>query len=283
LRIFAAEPEMDLEQTLKRIAKLWAGDQDYVLLLKVWKLAEEAVLAFPSTVGLYSTFGFTWYRLWHRPFIPNLAAVPEEERAFYEDYICTTPHNPNNIDLSKDVLFQLTTPERCEEDLKRMDENLWAPLDQAIRLLAEHLNSQFKEFEPKNVLYDQWIRLRALRCWFRTHHSVAAWIAGVYGYMQATAVEDKVRYRAMVRTMMEKEIANSEELLELWQTAKIDFMAIAESGETPLIYGRRFGENLQRRIQLMQRHMDDEPFIDAEYIEKKAGQMIGHADLHKVY
>lgn len=283
MRIYSSDPEMDLDQALKRIAKQWAGDQDAALLLKVWKLAEEAVLAFPSTVGLYSTFGFTWYRLWHRPLVPNLQAVPEEERAFYEDYICTTPHNPNNVDLSKDVLFALTTPERCEEDLTRMDENLWPPLDQAIQMLAEHLNSQYQEFEPDNVLYDQWIRLRALRCWLRTQHSVAAWIAGVHGYMQATEATEKQRYRAMIRTMMEQEIDNSQHLLELWQTAKVEFMAIADKGETPLIYGRRFGENLQRRIQLMQRHMDDEPYIEPDYIEKMAARMVGHPDLNKVY
>ena len=42
-------------------------------------------------------------------------------REYYENYMCTTPHNPNNIDLSRDVLFQLTNPEKCAIDIKRID------------------------------------------------------------------------------------------------------------------------------------------------------------------
>ncbi|NLP12249.1 hypothetical protein GX408_17760 [bacterium] len=283
LRNFAADPAMDLQTTLIRCAKRWAGEVDYPTLLSAWELTEEAVLSFPLSIGLYATFGFSWFRLWQRPFIPNLAVISDEDRAYYEDYICTTPHNPNNIDLSKDVLFELVTPERCEADLQRMDANTWKPLDQAIALLSEKLNTQLKEIDADHVLYDQWIRLRALRCWLRTQHSVLAWVAGVHGYLRAEDAEERQRYRQMVRVMMEREIENSQELVELWRTAKVDFMAVAEQGETPLIHGKRFGDNLLKRIQLMQTHMEDEPAIESDYIEKMSARMLGRFDLNRVY
>lgn len=275
LSAFAADAKMDFEKVLKRIARRWAGEENLNTLLAAWQLAEEAILAFPVTNGLYSTFGFTWFRLWQRPFTPNLETIPDQERRYYEDHICTTPHNPNNVDLAQDVLFTLVTPQRCEEDMQRMDDHLWLPLDKAIRLLAEKLDSQYAEIEPSNVLYDQWIRLRALKCWFRTQYSVNAWVAGVHGYLRANQDSEKKRYRAMIREMMIQEIENSQELFELWQTAKIEFMAIADQGETPLIHGRCFGENLLKRIELMQAHLEDEPYINGDYINVKSLQEFG--------
>ena len=227
MRCYAADPEMDLDKTLRSIALKWAGDEDASTLLSAWQDAEEAILAYPLTNGLYTTFGFTWFRLWQRPLVPNLDAISEDERAFYEDYICTTPHNPNNVDLAKDVLFELTTAKRCEADLQRMDQHMWKPMDRAIQRLAERIDTRQREIEAKNVLYDQWIRLRALRCWLRTQYSVNTWVVTVHGYLEAKEVQTKSRYRAQLREMMLHEIENTQELYELWQTAKVDFMAIA--------------------------------------------------------
>ena len=38
-----------------------------------------------TSCTLYSTIGFTWYRLWARPFVPNIEAIPPAERAYYEE------------------------------------------------------------------------------------------------------------------------------------------------------------------------------------------------------
>ena len=124
-----------MDDEIARLARRWAGDELAPALFRAWKLAEEAMLAFPNISTLYSTIGFTWYRLWARPFVPNIEAIPREERAYYEDFMCTTPHNPNNVDLSRDVLFRLTTPEKSALDVERMDAGVWKPLDQAIALL----------------------------------------------------------------------------------------------------------------------------------------------------
>ena len=123
------------------------------------------------------------------------------------------------------------------------------------------------------MLFNQLIRLKALRCWFVTQRSVAEWIASVYGYMNAKNSSEKKKAKQLLKAMIEKEIANTEALSELLDS-DVEFMATTNKGETPLIYGDNLKELLPKRIALMRKHADDEPFIDPNYIEKKAGQPI---------
>ncbi len=297
--LFQFDPESDLELELRRIATEWAGGERAEALLVAWRLAEEAILAFPNITPLYSTFGFVWYRLWARPFVPDIEAIPEEERAYYQEWMCTTPHNPNNVDLSRDVLFQLTTPEQCQLDLERIDTNLWEPLDSAIAMLegihgkagdrgdrgeegdagkVGDDGEQDREGDPDvvDVIEDQYIRLSALHCWFETQRNVAAWVVGVYGYMEAKEQGDTERMtacRTLLDGMIDSEIANSRRLLELLDSG-IEFMATTDLEETQLIHGRNLDDLLRKRIALMEAHRDDEPFIDPDYIERNAGRDI---------
>lgn len=61
---------------------------------------------------------------WVRPLVPNVEAIPEQERTNCQNYLWATPHNPNNIDLSRDVRFQLAKIEDCrkvEDTLARLE------------------------------------------------------------------------------------------------------------------------------------------------------------------
>ena len=263
---------MDIEKYMQELVERWAGEDFAAVLIQAWKLTEDSILAFPNISPLYSTFGFAWYRLWVRPFVPNIEAIPQEERGYYERFMCTTPHNPNNVDLSRDVLFQLTTPEKSRLDVERIDANLWKPLDNAIHILAEVVEKGNKQLGRDNIIHDQWIRLRALRCWFMTQRNVAAWIAGVYGYMSTEDETEKNREKEFLNEMMDAEIRNSYDVIELLETG-VEFMAMTDKGETPLIYGDNLKELILKRIQLMKAHMDDEPYIDHNYIERKAGEV----------
>jgi hypothetical protein len=176
--------------------------------------------------------------------------------------MCTTPHNTNNVDLSRDVLFQLAKPEHCARVVERMDRGCRPPLDRAIRLLAAAGDAA--------VMRDQRVRLEALQCWLMTQRSVAAWVAGVYGFMAAESRKDKARHRASVRDLVTREIENTKALMRLLDS-DVEFMCVAEGGETPLMYGTNLKALLPKRIRLMERHRDDEPFIDHDYMEKRAG------------
>jgi len=269
-RRFQYNPSMDIVAELRTLADHWTSGRFIDELLETWRLAEEAILAFSNITPLYSTMGFVWYRLWARPLVPNIEAIPEGERAYYEDFMCTTPHNPNNIDLSRDVLFQLTTAEHCEVAVRRIDENLWGPLDAAISKLASIREVAGEALGAGHVIEDQLIRLRALRCWFMTQRSVGAWITAVYGYMSAKRDSDRETSRATLRAMIDMEIENSRALLALLDEP-VEFMVTTELGETPLVHGLNLKQLLEKRITLMARHRDDAPFIDPDYINRRAG------------
>jgi hypothetical protein len=146
-------------------------------------------------------------------------------------------------------------------------------MDAAIALLRHVAPSAARSLGPRNVITDQMVRLEALRCWFMTQRNVAAWIAGVYGWMQAGSKTDKRRCREMLNDMTRREIANSETLMGLVDSG-VEFMATTDMGETPLMHGRNLKTLLRKRIALMTRHKDDEPFIDHDYTMRMAGRVL---------
>jgi hypothetical protein len=264
---------MNIDAEIGRLALAWAGDEDAPALVEAWRLAEEAILAFPNVCTLYSTIGFAWYRLWARPLVPNIEAIPAEERAYYERFMCTTPHNPNNVDLSRDVLFRLVDPAQAARDVERMDAHVWAPLDAAIAVL-EPLAGAAAEPDRPGVVTDQSVRLKALRCWLETQRNLAAWVAGVYGWLEAAGDRGKAYHRARLADAIEREMANSRQLLSLVD-GPVEFMATTDLGESPLIHGRNLAALLTKRLALMERHQDDDPCIDHDYMMRMAGQVMG--------
>ncbi len=256
---------IDIDKVVEQVAERWAGAHAGEL-VRAWRHAEEAIRAFPIPTLLYAIYGFTWMRLWVRPLVPNIEALSEEERAYYETFLLSPPHNPNRVDLRWDVLFDLATPEHCLKAVQRMDENLAAPMDAAVNTLQEALASMSDDDPARPVFVDQADRLRALRCWFRTQRSVAAWIAGVHGYLESTDPGTKAERRRLVRDMVLAEIDNTRDLLDLWETSQTEFMIISGVGETSFVHGENFGDLLRRRIEVMKGREDDEPYIDPDFM-----------------
>jgi hypothetical protein len=265
LRNYQLNSKRPVEDVLDSFAARHAGEHAATL-LKAWDIAEAGILGFPNISSLYSTIGFTWYRLWVRPFVPDIEKIPQTERDFYEDFMCTVPHNPNNVDLSKDVLFTLTTPSRSHEDALRIDQNVLPKLTEAIDLL-----SAVDGASP--IMTDQLIRLKALRCWITTQRNIAVWVDSVYGFMAAEEPSHRQQYKLAMRDMMRNEMANSEEIISLFRSG-IEFIALTDQGETPLMYGVNLPELLLQRIELMKAHIDDDPYIDQNYIERMAGMPV---------
>jgi hypothetical protein len=200
-----------------------------------------------------------------RPLVPDIEKLSSNERSYYEDFMCTTPHNPNNVDFARDVLFTLINDEKAARDVLRIDENVWKYIDEAIEILEE---SDFEE--NPDVIHDQLIRIKALRCWIMTSRNVAGWVSAVHGYISAGSTIKKEECRSSLESIMELEIENCFVLLDLLDD-DVEFMSMTDKGETPLIHGINLKENIRRKVRLMQEHMNDEPYIDPDYIERKAG------------
>jgi hypothetical protein len=266
VRTFIFNPAGDAETEIRKIAEKWAGAKCAGPLVDAWKLTEQAILGFPNVSSLYSSLGFTWYRLWVRPLVPDIEKLGSDERSYYEDFMCTTPHNPNNVDLARDVLFTIINDEKAAKDLLRIDENVWKHIDEAIEILEE-CDCE----ENPDIIHDQLIRIKALRCWFMTSRNVAGWVSAVHGYLSVGNNIKKDEYRSALDSLMELEIENCFILLDLLDD-DVEFMAQTDKGETPLMHGTNLKENIRKKIRLMQEHMNDEPYIDPDYIERKAGQ-----------
>jgi hypothetical protein len=171
------------------------------------------------------------------------------------------------------VLFRLVEPAQAAKDVERMDANVWPPLDAAIAIL-EPLAAAAAEVARPGIITDQLVRLTALRCWLETQRNLAAWVAGVYGWMEATDSAGKASHRARLAHAIDREMANSRRLQALCD-GPVEFMATTDLGESPLIHGRNLKELLAIRLALMERHKGDDPHIDHDYMMRMAGQVMG--------
>ena len=176
----------------------------------------------------------------------------------------STANNTNLVDLGRDVLFELITQEYGKGFVERVDGNVKGPLNTAIVLADENATQQSLPEKSSEVFTDLRDRLQALRCWVRTQRSVAAWLAGVYGYLGTEEVAQKKAWRDYLDDMMDRDIQNTRDLLELWQSSRVNFMVVSKSGETSYIYGENLGDLLRRKIQLMEEYCHVEPRIDPD-------------------
>ncbi len=266
-RAFMLEPNAELEAVLQRKATQWVGEAAAEQLVAIWRQTDDAIQHLPI-LPLFSNFGFVWLRLWVRPIIPDLLAIPDAERRYYEQFMVSTTNNTNLVDLGKDVLFDLVTPESGEKFVQRVDENVWPRLESVLQLAKTQAHHQQISEQARRVFVDQYERLRGLRCWAGTLRSLSAWVAGVHGYLGAKDQTQKKNWRKYLDEMMARDLQNTKDLLELWNTSPVDFMVVSKTGETSFIYGENLGELLQRKIALVEKYRHVEPRIDMNIMWK---------------
>ena len=263
VRAFQFDPDLNLNAFLRRKAAEWAGEECADDLVKVWMLSDDAFRSFPLPILIYSNWG-VWYRLLVRPIIPNIEAVPESDRKYYEDFLLATTHNRTRVDFRYDVGFDLIEPARAWKSLKHMDEDLFPAVAKALQLL-EGLLDRAKDDRSRECIQDQYDRMRALKCWYRTQRSVTAWVAGVHTYIESKDKKVKKDCRRLLHDMVLEEIENTKELLNLWETSSTNWMILSAVGETTFIYYKNAGELMKRKIQLMTGHENDEPYVDPNF------------------
>ncbi|MFB6272033.1 MAG: hypothetical protein ABEL51_03960 [Salinibacter sp.] len=256
-------PDLPLDTVLDRVATEWVGEAHADDLVELWDAVDEAVSYLP-VIPLYTDFGFVWLRLWVRPFVPDIEAIPEEDRLYYERFMVSPENNPNINDLSQDVLFELITEESGRRMARQFDEHVLPRLSAVLDRAADEADAAPDDVRP--VFVDLRDRIRAFRCWARTLRNTCAWVAGVHGYLDAETDERRTECRAEVREMVEHEHANARDLLDLWETSTTEFMLVAEQGETSYIHGENFGECVRAKIELMEAYGDRKPAIDEDII-----------------
>jgi len=271
LRIFQLDPELDIDQTILSIACRYAGEDYAEDLVRGWKSIEQAIRYF-MPLPLYSHYGSVWQRLLVRPLVPDIGRIPEGERAYYERFMCSSLHNPNRVDLAKDVLFELVSKDYALKAFSRIDENVWGYLEAALELFKEKMNDAARRGHQKayQVFEDQYFRIRALRCLYEAIRNAAVWIYAVHEYLESSDPSVKARCRNLLDEMSEREIQNCRELIQIWEKAPVEWMIISGTVETPFIHRENFPELLQKKIALIEKHKNDEPYIDPDYMFRVA-------------
>ena len=264
VRAFQAGSAEGVDELVQRTARRWCGPEDGEALVEAWRLADRAIRSMPD-VPLYGTsWAFTMYRHWVRPFVPDIQSISEEDRAYYERHMIATFNNPSLIDFGADALWQLIDREQGASIVSQSDSCVWQPLDRAIAILEETLKTSGAG--STEVLEDQRDRLIALRCYFRTLRNIGGWVAGVYGYLEAASPEARNRARRELVATIDDEIRNTGELLELWNKTTVGVIPVASEGENFALYGENLGLLLERKIALMLRHREDTPAIDPDFM-----------------
>lgn len=266
-RLFQLDPERNIEEMVTEIAQRYVGLTWSKQLIQAWRYVDEAIRSFPP-LSIYTHYGVVWQRLFIRPLVSDIAKIPESERAYYEDNMCASIHNPNRIDLAQDVLFDLITPDYAHKAFHRIDESVTPPLESALDLF-EKLSQQASrsgDVTAGQVFRDQSFRVRALFCLFACLKNMAVWIYAVHTYLQTNETNQKEQMRQLLEEMMDQEISNCEKLLDLWETAPVEWMIVSGGEETPFIYGDNFGELLNQKIRLMKKYRHNAPAIDPDYM-----------------
>lgn len=266
IRAYQSDTQKTVDEIVESTARRWVGDNEAGALVQAWRLTDRAVRSFPD-VPLYGTsWAFPLYRHWVRPFVPNISAIPEGERRYYEQHMIATFNNPTMIDFGADALWLLIDTEQAKSIVRRCDSLVWKPLDEALAFLDVSLKRQAQGSSARDVLQDQRDRLQGLRCYFRTLRNVAGWITSVRGYMTASSRGAQTAMLSSVRATIDDELRNAGDLLRLWNTSHTNFVPVASLGENWAFYGSNLGELLQKKIDLMRKHREDTPFIDPDFM-----------------
>lgn len=261
IRAFQQNPALNLESFLKEKATSWVGPELAGDLVRVWKHSDEAFRSFPIPIWIYAAWG-VWYRLMVRPIVPNVEAIPEADRAYYEDFLLATTHNRTRVDFRYDVGFDLVDPAHAAFCVNVMDKDLFPEIARALALL-EQMKKKAGRYEA--CITDQLDRMRALKSWYRTQRNVTQWVASVHGYLETKDKAEKRRHREALKSMVLDEIENAKDLLALWETSRTNWMIVSGVGETTFIYYSNFGDLVRRKIELMKGRENDEPYVDPDF------------------
>ena len=266
-RAFQFRPREDVEAAVLGLARKWVGEKHAAGLVRAWRLVDRAVRGFPP-MSIYSNYGVVWQRLFVRPLVPDIDRIPEAERAYYERFMCTSRHNPNRVDLARDVLFELLPTGYAGRAFRLIDRNVMKPVSEAVDLLdgLRKACRRAGESGPAAVFEDQWVRARALRCLDTTLRNTAAWVFAVHTYLESPGRGKRAACRALLRQVADSEVRNTRDLLDLWRNAPVEWLIVSGRGETPFLHGPNFPELLETKIRLTRKYSRFEPRVDPGYM-----------------
>ena len=265
LRAGQFTPRRSIDDVLLETAQSFVGETHAASLVAAWD-AFEAALSWQPPVPLFTGFGFCWQRTFDRPYVPDIEAIPEKERAYYERHGCFQHNNPGINDLGKDVLFNLVTREYGAKAAAAFDKNVFPRLAKLITKLAQLSARTAGEPAVQAVFTDLLHRARAYRAWCGSLRTVCAWCAHVYGYLESTAAADKKQHERLLQDAIDRELANTVDLIDLLEHAPTEVMVLSAKGNNTFFYGEDLPKLLREKIRLMKKYRHRKPRIDRDIL-----------------
>ena len=164
-----------------------------------------------------------------------------------------------NVDLGKDVLFDLFGQKDGQQMADNFDNETLPRLRKALEAQRQHLESATGS--SREVFQDLYDRTRALLCWTTTMRNIVGWVAGVHGYLDSDSDAKRDRYSKYIQDMIDLDLQNTRDLLDLWETSDTEFMMVSSQGQTAYIYGENLGDDLKRKLVLTEKYRNVEPYI----------------------
>ena len=254
-------PKRSIDAVLLATAQRFIGEKHASSLVAAWDDFETA-LSWQPPVPLFTGFGFCWQRTFDRPFVPDIEAIPQKERAYYERHGCFQHNNPSINDLGKDVLFDLVTREYGAKAYAAFDHNVLPRLDKLLAKLTSLAARTAGDATAQAVFTDLLDRARAYRIWCRSLRMVCAWCAHVYGYLESKTAAEKKQHEKLLQAAIDLELANTTDLIALLETARTEVMVVSAVGNNTFFYGEDLPQLLREKIRLMGKYRNRKPRID---------------------
>jgi hypothetical protein len=254
-------PKRSVDTVLLATARRFVGEKYAPSLVAAWDAFEEA-LSWQPPVPLFTGFGFCWQRTFDRPYVPDIEAIPEKERAYYERHGCFQHNNPGINDLGKDVLFDLVTREYGAKASAAFDKNVFPRLGKLLAKLTKLQAATAGDPAAQAVFTDLLDRARAYRAWCGSLRTVCAWCAHVYGCLESKTAADKKKHEKLLQAAIDFELANTADLIALLAEAKTEVMVLSAVGNNTFFYGEDLPQLLHEKIRLMKKYRHHKPRID---------------------
>ncbi len=265
LRAAQFTPQRSIDDVLRDAARRFVGDAHAAALVDAWDRFEEA-LSWQPPVPLFTGFGFCWQRTFDRPYVPDIEAIPEAERAYYERLGCFQHNNPGINDLGKDVLFDLVPQAYGALATQRFDRNVFPRLARLLRDLAKLQAKTAGTPAVQAVFTDLLDRARAYRAWCGSLRTVCAWCAHVHGYLNSPSAAARRRHERQLQDAIDFELANTADLIALLEGASTEVMALSATANNTFFYGENLPALLREKIRLMKKYRHHRPRVDRDIL-----------------
>ena len=261
LRAGQFTPQLSIDDVLLATARRYVGEKNSKALVEAWTLFEDA-LSWQPPVPLFTGFGFCWQRTFDRPYVPDIEAIPEKERAYYERHGCFQHNNPGINDLGKDVLFDLVTKDYGAKAMTAFDRNVFPRLEKLLARLKQLRARTAEDPTSQAVFADLFDRARAYRAWCTSLRTVCAWCAHVYGYLESKSAAERRTHEKKLQAAIDVELANTVELIDLLENAKTEVLITSGVANNTFFYGEDLPDLLRHKLRLMKQYRHRKPRID---------------------